>query len=312
MKRGRPDRKSHARRLAALLRPAAVFAVTAATVGAAGQASVSARVARQLRSCSPEGYGLELKPLPGRGQSRQSVLITAGWLTGAEGRRACLERTTVKLTIVSDASNVPAAAAQWHARKILDPWSEVVHTWIWKNWCPATGQGSVSVELTTTGQRKMLGVPAPPVCSKPGSPSTLVELGTGTKYVHRPGDRIPPHILPKGTPPPLSPTLIRVKNGWLVSDGYTLVAVYAGIAGNDSSKGRFAVIRQNEIFGIQYGQADVVDVGKARAVKITGGPRGKSREASAQDGELQFVTANGAKGVFSLVGDRVRLNRSGG
>jgi hypothetical protein len=208
---------------------------------------------------------------------------------------------------------VNAPAAQWHLRKVLDPWSEVVHTWVWKNWCPTAGQGSgsLSVELTAAGQQKVQRVTSPPTCADPGSPSTIVGRGTGTKYVRRPGDRIPPHILPNGTPPPLSPTLIRVKNGWLVSDGYTLVAVYAGIAGNDSSKGRFAVVRQNEIFGIQYGQPDLVDLGKIRAVKISGGPTGKAQETSAQHGVLRFSAADGTTGIFSLVGDRARLKRSG-
>lgn len=131
------------------------------------------------------------------------------------------------------------------------------------------------------------------------------------EYIRRPGDRIPPHILPNGTPPPLSPTLIRVKNAWLVSDGYTLVAVYAGTAGNDSSEGRFAVVRQNEVFGIQYGPPDLVDIRKVRAVKIIGGPKGQAQETSAQHGQLRFSAANGAKGVLSLVGDRVHLDSSG-
>lgn len=315
MKRERPDTGSHPG-LAAPFCAVAMLVVAAAAFGAAGPASASAKVARHLRSCSPDGYGLELKPLPGGGRSRQSVLITAGWLTGTEKRRACLERTTVELTIVSDSGSVNAPAARWHVRKVLDPWSEVVHTWVWKNWCPASGQGSgsVSVELTAAGQHKMQRVPAPPTCAQPGSPSTIVARGTGTKYVQRPGDRIAPHILPKGTPPPLSPTLIRVKNAWLVSDGYTLVAVYAGIAGNDSSKGRFVVIRQNEIFGIQYSPPDIIDLGKVRAVKITSGPIGKSRETSAQHGGLRFSGANGSTGVLSLAGDRIRLTvrHSGG
>jgi hypothetical protein len=127
--------------------------------------------------------------------------------------------------------------------------------------------------------------------------------------VQRPGERIPPHILPKGVPSPLHWALIKVKNAWLVSDAYTLVAVYAGSPGNDPSTGRFAIIRQNLIFGIQYEPPDLVDVAKGGALKITTTPRGATHETSAQHGQLVFVSARGTKGVIELTGDHVRLAR---
>jgi hypothetical protein len=149
-------------------------------------------------------------------------------------------------------------------------------------------------------------VPGPPACVSSDAPSTVANLGTGTKYVKRPSTRIPPHILPKGIPPPLHYALINPKNAWLVSDGYTLVAVYAGSPGENPAIGRFAIVRQNAIFGVQYAP-DIVDVGRVGAVRITRAPRGRSRETTAQHGRLAFVAADGTKGILELTGDHIRI-----
>jgi hypothetical protein len=193
---------------------------------------------------------------------------------------------------------------------VLRPWSAVVHTWVWKNWCEAESEGPVKVGFTVpSGRTVSQQVANPPTCVSAGAASTVTNLGTGTKYVRRPGDRFPPHILPRGTPRPLPEALIKVRNAWLVSDGYTLVAVYAGSAGNDHSIGRFAIIRQNLIFGVQYEPPDLVDVRKAGALKITSAPQGASRETTAQHGRLFFGSARGTKGVLELIGDHVRVVR---
>jgi hypothetical protein len=63
-----------------------------------------------------------------------------------------------------------------------------------------------------------------------------------------------------------------VRNGWLVSDGRTLVAVYAGQAGNDAANGRFVVVRQNLVFGVE--SQDVVPAGHTGAVSLTRVPLG--------------------------------------
>jgi hypothetical protein len=105
--------------------------------------------------------------------------------------------------------------------------------------------------------------------------------------------------------------LVNPKNGWLVSDGYTLVAVYAGSPGEDPSLGRFGIVHQNLIFGTQYVPDDFVDVGKVGAIKITRAPRGRSRETSAQTGRIFFVSANGTKGFLDLRTDRVRVTHRG-
>src|SRR6266498_654524 len=66
-----------------------------------------------------------------------------------------------------------------------------------------------------------------------------------------PPDRIPAHMLPADTPVPISPQVLQPDNGWLVSDGATLVAVYAGAAAGDPSSGRFVIVRQNLAAGRQ-------------------------------------------------------------
>ncbi len=44
-------------------------------------------------------------------------------------------------------------------------------------------------------------------------------------------------MLGPASPIPIPPSVLRVRSGWLMSDGRTLVAVYAGAAGNDRSVG---------------------------------------------------------------------------
>ncbi len=262
----------------------------------------------RLPRCSPEGYGLELQPVPETAQRQPAVRLTVGWLTGMERRRSCLLKTTIRLAIL-DGGGV-AVKARWNVIAVRRPWSGVVRTWLWRNWCVAEQQATVEVSLPRGEPLSQL-VHAPPTCANAGAASTVTALGTGTKHVTRPANPIPPHILPKGAPPPLHAELIEVKNAWLVGDGYTLVAVYAGAAGHNAKIGRLAIVRQNEIFGIQY-PPDLVDVGRVGAIEITRAPRGASRETSAQHGKLDFVSADGTRGVLELEGDRVRVVRKRG
>jgi len=270
--------------------------------------SVAASTA--LPRCMPEGYGLEARAVPPTAQRQPAAKLTVGWLTATERRRACLLRTTIRLAIAG--SGGVAVLAHWRVEAVLRPWSGVIHTWVWRNWCKTAGKRAVTVEFRVPrGNTVTQRIADPPACVNEGAPSFVADLGTGTRYALRPGDRVPPHILPTGVPPPLHEALIEVKNAWLVSDGYTLVAVYAGSAGNDPSIGRFAIIRQNLIFGIQYGPPDLVDVGKAGALRITRAPRGASHETSAQHGQLVFASARGTKGVLELTGDHVRITPRG-
>jgi hypothetical protein len=116
-----------------------------------------------------------------------------------------------------------------------------------------------------------------------------------------PLERIPAHLLPSGTPVPVPPGVIKASNDWLVSDGGTLVAVYAGTDGSNPANGRFVIVRQNAHTGRQT--IRVVNVPGARSVSIISPPRGARVETSAQRGGLDFITATGARGVLHLNND---------
>jgi hypothetical protein len=92
---------------------------------------------------------------------------------------------------------------------------------------------------------------------------------------------IPARLLGPDVPVPVSPSLLRPQNGWLVSDGRTLVAVYAGAAGSDPALGRVVVVRQDLVAGKQT--LETVDAGETGALTIV----------SAQNGVLRLRTAGG-------------------
>jgi hypothetical protein len=119
-------------------------------------------------------------------------------------------------------------------------------------------------------------------------------------------DRIPAKLLGPEVPVPISPSILRTTNGWLVSDGATLVAVYAGAAGDDPSRGRFVIVRQNLVRGVQT--QDVVDAGSTGALEIVGAPLGAAVETSAQRGNIGFRGARGARGVLHLAADTVEVH----
>ena len=118
-----------------------------------------------------------------------------------------------------------------------------------------------------------------------------------------PPDHIPAHMLDVDVPVPISPQVLEPGNGWLVSNGATLVAVYAGADPREPAKGRFVIVRQNLVAGVQT--QNVVDVPGAGGLAITDAPRGEAVETSAQRGRLAFQGAAGKSGVLDLVTDRV-------
>jgi hypothetical protein len=117
-----------------------------------------------------------------------------------------------------------------------------------------------------------------------------------------PPDRIPAHMLGEDVPVPISPQVLEAGNAWLVSNGATLVAVYAGAAGDDRSEGRFVIVRQNLAAGTQT--EDVVDVPGAGALAVDDAPRGESVETAAQHARLGFHGSSGKTGVLDLATDR--------
>ena len=91
---------------------------------------------------------------------------------------------------------------------------------------------------------------------------------------------IPARMLSPGVPVPIPPSVLLMRNGWLVSDGRTLVAVYAGAAGDDPSTGRLVIVRQDLVAGQQA--VRTVDAGPTGALAIAAAPLGSSVETSAQ------------------------------
>ena len=265
----------------------------------------SAAGSTTLPRCAPEKYGVDLKPMPATADPQHAVRLTVGWVTGMENRRSCSLRTTIRLKI--SGSDGVVASAKWRVHTVRHPWSDIVHTWVWRNWCEEKhGEARVKVS-DSSGRTLSQRIAGPPVCASADAATTVTNLGTGTRYVKRPSERIPPHMLPKGTPPRTQWRDLNPKNAWIVGNGYTLVVVYAGSPGGDPSLGRFAIVRQNLIFGVQYDPPDLVDVGKVGAIRITRAPRGRSRETTAQHGRIEFVSANGTRGVLELIGDHVRI-----
>jgi len=116
-------------------------------------------------------------------------------------------------------------------------------------------------------------------------------------------DRIPAKLLGADVPVPISPTILRTTNGWLVSDGATLVAVYAGAAGDDPTQGRLVIVRQNLRAGIQT--QDVVNTGNTGALTIDDAPLGAGVETAAQRGAIGLRGAHGAVRMLHLATDRV-------
>jgi hypothetical protein len=107
---------------------------------------------------------------------------------------------------------------------------------------------------------------------------------------------IPGRMLSADVPVPIAPSIVRVRNAWLVSDGKTLVAVYAGAAGNDPSVGRVVIVRQNLVAGRQTVRA--VDAGPTGGLTIEAAPLGRAVETSAQTGRLRLRAAEG--GLLTL------------
>jgi len=100
---------------------------------------------------------------------------------------------------------------------------------------------------------------------------------------------IPARMLGPDVPVPMSPALLRVRNAWLVSDGRTLVAVYAGSAGNEPSVGRLVIVHQDLVAGRQT--VRTLDTRSTGALAIIAAPLGGSVETSAQTGSIRLRTA---------------------
>jgi hypothetical protein len=144
------------------------------------------------------------------------------------------------------------------------------------------------------------GVAIPGVSAPPEKAAALDRLGSvattdsNTEQAAAPDSApqpIPARMLGSEAPVPIPPSVLRVRNGWLVSDGRTLVAVYAGAAGDDRSVGRVVVVRQDLVAGRQT--VRTIDAGATGALTIAAAPLGSSVETSAQTGSIRLRTAGG-------------------
>ena len=299
------DRWSYARRLAAAL------GLCALAVAASGAATGSVRA---IPACQGSRYAIE----QGVWNVRGNVVVAVGVLT--KGGPVCRVRRTVRLGVRYHPGNLdpPRGAlrpvrgnpTRWTIARVLHPWSQVVRTWTWRNWCrrPRSVFAFLDASIGGATYRRATRVAAP-ACRNRHVSSLFADTGYGTRLIPFTGDRIPARILSPETPIPVSPSLIRVQNAWLVSDGRTLVAVYAGEAGNDPAQGSFVIIRQDLVFGVQT--QDVVQAGHTGAVKLTQVPLGRSVETSAQHADLSFASAGGKHGLLRLASDRVVFALSG-
>jgi hypothetical protein len=114
---------------------------------------------------------------------------------------------------------------------------------------------------------------------------------------------IPAQMLGDDVPVPVAPSVLRVRDAWLVSDGETLVAVYAGAAGDEPSVGRVVIVRQNLAAGKQT--VRVLDAGSAGGLTIAAAPLGRAVETSAQTGTLRLRTGGGGLITLDLGSERV-------
>jgi hypothetical protein len=103
--------------------------------------------------------------------------------------------------------------------------------------------------------------------------------------------------------PPMSPSLLRVENGWMVANGRRLVAVYAGTAGDEGTDGRLVIIRQDLEGGTQT--ANIITVRGAGALRITAAPRAPGNETADLHAKLSFRGGGGPTRMLDLSADTI-------
>jgi hypothetical protein len=115
---------------------------------------------------------------------------------------------------------------------------------------------------------------------------------------------IPAGILGSNVPVPIPSSIITETNGWLVSNGYNLVAVYAGSKADDPSQGRVVIVRQDLRAARQTVQ--IIDAGSTGPLNIAAGaPTGAAVETSALTGTLMLNAGGGATITLDLSNNTV-------
>jgi hypothetical protein len=112
-------------------------------------------------------------------------------------------------------------------------------------------------------------------------------------------DPIPAAMLGSDVPVPIPASVLMETNGWLVSNGNNLVAVYAGSKGDDPTQGRVVIVRQDLRAGKQTVQ--ILDAGSTGPLTIdAGAPKGAAVETSAQTGTLALTASRGVTAKLNL------------
>src|SRR5579871_4267673 len=115
---------------------------------------------------------------------------------------------------------------------------------------------------------------------------------------------IPAQMLGPDFQVPVGLSVLPPTNGWQDSDGYTIVNVYAGAAGNPTgsstptNQGRVMIVRTYQETGKQ--SITYVDAGPTGALTITNAPLGAAVEKSAVTGDLDLHAADGESLVLHL------------
>jgi len=275
-----------------------VVALGGLASAAAGAGSQAAETGVSVDRCQPSDYSLAL--VPGRHATKSGLVLDAGLIK--LDVPVCTTEATFRLTIRTRAGAVVRSIrgnpVVLRASGSLTPWSPFARAWRWTNWCGV--RHPFRITGTAAGQQVRVRVDRPPPCVHRHARSRL-SLTTRP----RSGNGRPARMLPADVPPPFSPSAIRTTNGWQVSNGRTLVDVYAGEAGNDASIGMFGILRQDLEFGWQTRR--LVAVGSTGAIRITQAPLGAGVETSAQRADVEFSSPSGAHGVLHLADDTAEL-----
>ena len=275
-------------------------------VGLLGNGAAASSSTPALFPCDRGAYTLT----GGLWQAQGGILAAVAVVPQRESPCALNATVTVMVRSRSGAIlRVRGNPARRRLSAVLEPWTQLVHSWMLRNECQSTR--SFVVTASVNERQETLAYRRLPTarCRDSRATSRVVYLGPGTKFLPAAGDGTPARMLGPGTPVPFSPGVIRMPNGTnglLVSDGRTFVAVYAGEDGQDPAVGRFAILRQTPVFGIQT--MDFVDVRGTGTLRITKAPLGAAVRTSAQRGDIEFSSATGVHGVLHLARDTVELS----
>ncbi|HEY2354879.1 MAG TPA: hypothetical protein VGH79_08295 [Gaiellaceae bacterium] len=163
----------------------------------------------------------------------------------------------------------------------------------------AAGSSSVSTPLLGSNVTVPADKAAAMANRMPSGPNdATASAGSAAAAAFTP-EPVPAKILDSDVPVPIPASVISETNGWLVSNGYNLVAVYAGSKGDDPTQGRVVIVRQDLRAAEQTVQ--IVDAGATGPLTVAANaPTGAAVETSAQTGALMLNTGRGGTVKLNL------------